>query len=165
MALSAASKIHKQGNVPPTTLEEDISSYLFQLQTNAQNEELAQTLKALYFVSAKELDVGDGERAVVIFVPVPQLAQFKSVWKNIVNELEKRLSKNVVLVANRTILNRITQLNKRKRQKRPVSRTLTSVHNALLDDIVFPAEPIDKRMRVRIDGSKLYKVYGCFGLC
>ena len=32
----------------------------------------------------------------------------------------------------------------------PSSRTLTSVHSAILDDLVFPAEIVGKRMRVKV---------------
>jgi len=44
-------------------------------------------------------------------------------------------------------------------QKRPDSRTVKKVHEAILDDLVFPAEIIGKRTRVRLDGSKLLKVH------
>lgn len=39
------------------------------------------------------------------------------------------------------------------------SRTLTAVHDAILDDLVFPAEIVGKRTRVKLDGTKLMKVH------
>lgn len=38
------------------------------------------------------------------------------------------------------------------------SRTLTSVHDAILEDLVFPSEIVGKRIRIKLDGSKLIKV-------
>lgn len=43
--------------------------------------------------------------------------------------------------------------------QRPRSRTLTAVHDAMLEDVVVPAEIVGKRVRYRIDGSKIMKVY------
>lgn len=38
------------------------------------------------------------------------------------------------------------------------SRTLTAVHDGILEDLVFPAEIVGKRIRVKLDGSRLIKV-------
>ena len=39
------------------------------------------------------------------------------------------------------------------------SRTLQAVHTAILDDLVYPAEIVGKRIRIRLDGSRLFKVH------
>ena len=39
------------------------------------------------------------------------------------------------------------------------SRTLTAVHDAILEDLVFPSEIVGKRTKVKMDGSRLIKVW------
>ncbi|PWA88179.1 zinc finger (C3HC4-type RING finger) family protein [Artemisia annua] len=41
----------------------------------------------------------------------------------------------------------------------PRSRTLTAVHDAMLEDVCHPAEIVGKRVRYRLDGSKIIKIY------
>ncbi len=78
----------------------------------------------------------------------------------LVRELEKKFSgKHVVLIAQRRILPKPTRKGNKQKQKRPISRTLVSVHNAILDDLVYPAEIVGKRIRIRLDGSRLFKVH------
>lgn len=33
------------------------------------------------------------------------------------------------------------------------------MHDAILEDLVFPAEIVGKRIRIRLDGSRLIKVH------
>jgi len=74
-------------------------------------------------------------------------------------ELEKKFSdRHVVFVAQRRMLSKPT-LTSRVKQKRPRSRTLTNVHEKILEDLVYPTEIVGKRTRVAVDGSKLLKVY------
>jgi len=74
-------------------------------------------------------------------------------------ELEKKFSdRHVVFVAQRRMLSKPTRTS-RVKQKRPRSRTLTNVHEKILEDLVYPTEIVGKRTRVAVDGSKLLKVY------
>merc|ERR1712137_392971 len=101
------------------------------------------------------------EKAVIVFVPVPQLRSFQKIQTRLVRELEKKFSgKHFVFIAQRGILPKPTRKTKlRNKQKRPRSRTLTAVHDAILEDLVYPAEIVGKRIRIRLDASKLIKVH------
>merc|ERR1712194_783478 len=99
-----------------------------------------------------------GRKAVVVHFPF-------RIWKNVLKiqgrltrELEKKLSKrHVVFVASRTILDK--NFRRRGLAVRPRSRTLTSVHESILEDLVGPTEIVGKRTRIGVDGSKVLKVY------
>ena len=111
--------------------------------------------------SAKEIEVGGSRKAIIIFVPVPQLKSFQKIQVRLVRELEKKFSgKHVVFIAQRRILPKPTRKSRTKnKQKRPRSRTLTNVHDAILEDLVFPSEIVGKRIRVKLDSSRLIKVH------
>lgn len=38
---------------------------------------------------------------------------------------------------------------------------MVQVHGAILDDLVYPTEIVGKRIRYRVDGSKVLKVRPC----
>ena len=62
---------------------------------------------------------------------------------------------DVVLVTSRRIL---PKPHKGSKVIRPRNRTLTAVHEAILEDLVYPTEIVGKRMRFRTDGSRTMKV-------
>jgi len=153
----ARRKIHKPAGQEIDSFEDSVAQAIFDLENNSA--ELKQELRELVFVSAREVDVGNGKIAIVIFVPVPLLSQFQRIQVRLVRELEKKFSgRHVLIVAQRRILKRETRRSRAK-QPRPRSRTLTAVHDALLEDIAFPTEIVGKRIRYRQDGSKLIKVH------
>lgn len=79
-----------------------------------------------------------------------------SVHKKLVNELEKRLKRTVMIVSARNIDSRWVKAN--KTQTRPNSRTLTAVYSALLDELILPGVIISQRTRVKLDGSSFTRV-------
>lgn len=76
-------------------------------------------------------------------------------------ELEKKFSdRTVVFVAQRRMVRKPGRTSRAK-QPRPRSRTLKAVHEAILEDLVYPTEITGKRTRQSTDGNRTIKVYVC----
>jgi len=151
-------KIRKPKGAIPSDFELSIAQEIYGIEMGSS--ELKADLADLYIFSAKEVEVGAGRRAVLIFVPFRLLSRFRKVQKRLISELEKKMAgKHVIFIGQRTILGKSYNRSTRAKGPRPRSRTLTSVQEAYLDDIVYPSEILGKRTRCRVDGSKTLKVY------
>jgi len=133
------------------------SNKIFDLQVQT---DMKADLQDLFITSAAEVDVGNGRKAVIIHVPFRLLKAFHRIQQRLIRELEKKFSgKHVTIIAQRRILPREGKKNRTSKQARPFSRTLTSVHDSTLEDLVYPTEIVGRRTRVRVDGAKIQKVY------
>ena len=115
----------------------------------------------LNIMAAKETEVCGSWKAIIIFVPVPQLKSFQKIQVQLMCELERKFSrKHVVFIVQRRILPKPTWISLMKnKQKHPRSRTLTTAHDAILKDLVFPSEIVGKRIYKKLDSSLLIKVH------
>lgn len=78
--MSYQSKIFRTANAArtaPTEVEQQIAQALLDLQNNVP--ELQSELAPLQISSAREVDVKGGKKAIVVFVPVPQLKAFHKI--------------------------------------------------------------------------------------
>merc|ERR1711931_559509 len=144
-------KVQKIGDAKLNECEQAIGYALMELESNS---DLKAQLRELFIRSAQEIEIGKGKKAIVVFVPVPQLKAFQKIQVRLVRELEKKFSgKHVVFIAQRKILAKPTRKSRNKsKQKRPRSRTLTMVHDNILEDLVFPSEIVGKRTHIKLDG-------------
>jgi len=154
--IKAQKKIIKAKGEAPTDIEEQIARALVELEINTK--EIAPDLRDLFITSAKELETTVGHKSIVIFVPHRLHKRFQKIQSRLVRELEKKFSgRHVMIVAQRTILPK-NFARKAPGTVRARSRTLTKVHEAILDDIVYPTAIVGKSTRVRLDGRHVLKV-------
>lgn len=151
-------KIVKPEGKEPTEFEARVAQEIFNLELN--NATIKSELRRLYITAARQVEVEGGKKAIIVFVPFNLLKSFRTIQKILVEELEKKFSGNhVVIIAQRTMLKKSYARNKKFNGIRPRSRTLKHVHEAILEDLVYPTEIVGKRTRVRTNGSKLLKVH------
>lgn len=150
--MSAASKILSE---KPSELELQVAQAFIELEAQP---DLKADLRPLQFKSIKEIDVNGGKKALAVFIPPPSLLGFHKVQIRLTRELEKKFpDRHVVFLAERRILPKPARGSKQS-QKRPRSRTLTAVHDKILEDLVFPTEIVGKRVRYLVGGNKIHKV-------
>ncbi|EPX70632.1 40S ribosomal protein S7 [Schizosaccharomyces octosporus yFS286] len=155
--MSAINKIVKRSSSQPSETDLLVAQCLFDLENSSKD--MAKELRPLQITSAREVEVGAGKKAIVVFVPQPLLTAFHKCQARLTRELEKKFAdRHVIFIAQRRILPKPGRKS-RVGQKRPRSRTLTSVHSAILEDIVFPTTIIGKRTRQGTDGHKTMKVF------
>mmetsp|Transcript_2510 Transcript_2510/g.3911 ORF Transcript_2510/g.3911 Transcript_2510/m.3911 type:complete len:194 (+) Transcript_2510:79-660(+) len=153
---NARKKIVKEKGAAPTELEEEVAKALFDIEVSPSSD-IKADLRDIHISAAKEIDVGKTGKAVIVHFPYRVWKLVRKIQGRLIRELEKKFSKkHVIFVANRTILDK--DFRRRGVKVRPRSRTLTAVHEAILEDVVGPTEIIGKRTRISIDGSKLMKI-------
>ncbi len=106
---------------------------------------------------AIEIPLGKEKPAILVYISyIGHKVLLTNLYKKIVGELERKLKTTVLLVAARNIQSR--WIKKNRTQKRPYSRTLTSVQENLLNELLLPGTIISDRTRVRLDGSSVRKI-------
>lgn len=117
-------------------------------------------LEGVKISGAREIDIDGGKKAIIVFIPFPLLKNSHKVHARLVRELEKKFSgRHIIFVGKRTILPPAAKRSGAVKGPIPRSRTLTAVHEAILDDVVYPTEIVGKRARYATDGTKILKVF------
>merc|ERR1711937_1016166 len=152
---NARKKLVKDSGAAATEVEQEVAKALFDIEVSPSSE-IKADLRDIYISSAKDVEVKQGRTAVVVHFPYRIWKNVRKIHGRLIRELEKKFSqKHVVFVANRTILDK--NFRRRGLKVRPRTRTLTGVHEAILEDVVGPTEIVGQRTRIGVDGSKLMK--------
>lgn len=155
--INTRKKILKEKGAIPTSLEEEVAKALFDIEVSPSCDFKAE-LREIFLSSATEIEVGKGGAAVIVHIPFRAWKFAQKIQSRLIKELEKKFSrKHVILVANRTIFDK--DFRRKGMKVRPRSRTLTAVHEAILEDVVGPTEIVGKRTRIGVDGSKTLKIF------
>merc|ERR1712083_1100424 len=153
------SKLWKKGEQRATELEEEIAKTLVAFETSSQD--LQQHLKFVYFNSAEEVEFesadGQTSKYILIRIPFRSLAYFRKVGPKVIENLEGKFKWPIIVIANRTIQSKRAKTH--ASQKRPRSRTLRAVHQAVLNDIVVPSSITGRSVRVAQEGGRNERVF------
>jgi len=141
-----------RGKQHPNLAERAVAEALYKIEHKAP-EDLKKDLRHLRIVSCHEIPVSESQKAIIVQVPFMQRANYRKVQAMLANQMEKKFGKHVIFVTKRTIVPkpRIASLY------RPRSMTRTNVHEAILNDIVYPASIVGERIRCR-PGCKKQRV-------
>jgi len=140
-------------------LELEVAQALVEMEASqSASSDLKAELHEVKISGAKEVDCDRSKATVVVIVPYRSWRVIKKVQAKMIRELEKKLQKkNVMFVASRTILNK--NYRRQGHAIRPRSRTLTAVHDAILEDIVGPSEIVGRRTFLGCDGVKKLRIF------
>lgn len=141
-----------------TKIEESVGQALLDLENSSSD--LKKELTALKLHSVKEISLQSqdkkGKSVLLIILNYTSLPVLQKHFKKVLAFLEKKLKLPTLFIAKRTIQSKWVKEN--KTQKRPRNRTLTAVHDAILDDLLQPSTIIGRRIRHLVDGSIHFKM-------
>ncbi|RUS32803.1 30S ribosomal protein S7e [Jimgerdemannia flammicorona] len=115
--------------------------------------------QALLDLENNILELKKDKKTIVIFIPIPLLKAFHKIQQRLTHELEKKFSDcHFIFIAQCCIMCKPT-CHTHQKQSHLYSYTLTTVYEKILEDLVYPTEIIGQRTHVKVDGSKIVKVF------
>jgi len=106
---------------------------------------------------ANEVDMGEGQKCFLVQISTTNVAGFKKVHSLLTKKLEEHLSNPVVIIPAKKRVNG-NEYRTYVSKKVPRDRTLTAVFDGYLDDILYPATIVGKRIRYPTGKTRTYKV-------
>ena len=107
---------------------------------------------------ANEVQMDENQKCFLIQISTTNLAGFKKVHSLLTKKLEEHLSNPVVLIPAKKRVNG-KEYSTFVSKKVPRERTLTAVFDGYLDDILYPATIVGKRIRYPAGKTRTFKVF------
>ncbi len=135
----------------------EVAKNLTSALQSTQDPDQRKDFESIKIENAAEIFTVDNKRCYLVQVGEECLPTLHKVHSEITKRLESKFSNPVVIVPNRKRIN--GNLFRRYRgTKVPRTQTLTHVYDTLLQDIVYPAVIVGKRVRYPKSKGRLFKV-------
>lgn len=126
-------------------------------QIQDKDPELKKSLDNIKIENGAELPTSDNKKCYLVHVSSDSQDNLNKAHSNLVKKLEQKLSHPVVIVPARKRING-NLYRKYRGKKVPRTETLTYVYDALLQDVVYPAAVVGKRIRYPKSKARTFKV-------
>lgn len=149
----------KLGNKTRQTVNEitkTLTNVLSRIQEN--DPVLKKGLEDVKIENANEIAMGADKRCYLVQVNESSVKNLQNVHGDITKKLEDHFSTPVVIVPFRKKING-KLFRKYRGTKVPREKTLTAVHEAYLEDLLYPATIVGKRVRYPKGKGRLFKVF------
>jgi small subunit ribosomal protein S7e len=133
-----------------------IVSTAFEKIKDSEKEHKAD-LEPIKIEHSNEVQMSDDQKCYLIQISTSNLAGFKKVHSLLTKKLEESLSNPVILIPAKKRVNG-KEYRVYVSKKVPRDRTLTAVFDGYLDDILYPATIIGKRIRYPTGKTRTFKV-------
>ena len=114
-------------------------------------------LEPIKIEHSNEVQMSDDQKCYLIQISTSNLAGFKKVHSLLTKKLEESLSNPVILIPAKKRVNG-KEYRVYVSKKVPRDRTLTAVFDGYLDDILYPATIVGKRIRYPTGKTRTFKV-------
>ena len=154
--LMQSDKLSNKNRATVNEITKNLTTVLTRIQENDQN--LKKDLENLKIENANEISIGSDKRCYLVQVNESSVKSLHNVHSDIVKKLEEHFSTPVVIVPYRKKING-KLFRKFRGSKVPRDKTLTAVYDSYLEDLVYPATIVGKRVRYPTGKSRVYKVF------
>lgn len=143
----------------PKTQANDITKTLVNALQHVQDKdpELKKEAHGIKIENAAEITTADSKKAYLVHVSKESIPSLHKIHSEIVKKLESKLSYPIVIVPARTPIN--GNLFRRYRGKKvPRTETLSHIYDSFIQDVVFPAAVVGKKIRFPKSKGRQFKV-------
>ena len=143
----------KKGTV--SEIQKNVSNALEKIKDSEKDHKAE--LENLKIEHANEVQFDEEQKCYLIQISTQNLTGFKKVHSLLTKKLEEHLSNPVIIIPARKRING-KEYRTFVSKKVPRDRTLTAVFDGYLDDILYPATIVGKRIRYSVGKTRTYKV-------
>jgi small subunit ribosomal protein S7e len=154
--LCQSDKLSNKNRTTVNEITKNLTTVLAKFQDSTPN--LKNDLEALKIEGANEITIADNKRCYLVQVNESSIKNLHNVHAEIVKKLENHFNVPVLIVPFRKTING-NLYRKYIGKATPRNKTLTAVYDSLLEDLLYPATIVGKRIRFNKGKNKLFKVH------
>ena len=147
-------KTQAQGRQNETEISKNFSNFLAKIKSE-NNED--HKLDEISICRASEIPIEQNSHCFLVFLNAPSQAHFKAVHSFLVKKFEEHFSNPVAILPERKRVNG-NLFRRYQGTKVPRDRTLSAVFDSYLEDLIYPATIIGKRIRFPQGKARQFKV-------